>query len=66
MTSCPEAGLRILRSEKKAVSWDLNSERKSLDSSLEEASRFSELAESRPVVCGGGAARGGVQMEKSA
>ena len=42
--------------KKKAVSWDLNSERES---------RFSELAETRPVVCGGGAARGGVQMEKS-
>ena len=33
---------------------------------LDEASRFSELAEARPVVCGGGAARSGVQMEKSA
>ena len=43
--------------KKKTVSWDLNSERKS---------RFSVLAETRPVVCGGGAARGGVQMEKSA
>ena len=28
--------------------------------------RFSQLAEARPVVCGGGAARGEVQMEKSA
>ena len=56
MMSFPEA-LWILEFEKKTVSWDLNSERKS---------RLSELAEARPVVCGGGAARGGVQMEKSA
>ena len=32
----------------------------------ERESRFSELAEARSVVCGGGAARVGVQMEKSA
>ena len=38
--------------KKKPVSWDL---------SLEEACRFSELAKDRPVVCGGGAARGGVR-----
>ena len=38
----------------------------SRDSSLEEARRFSELAEARPVVCRGGAACAGVQMEKSA
>ena len=44
----------ILGFEKKAVSWD---------SSLEERSRFSELAEARPVVCGGGAARGGVRWK---
>ena len=42
---------------KKGVSWDLNSEQES---------RLSVLAEARPVVCGGGAARGGGQMEKSA
>ena len=51
---------------KNAVSWDLNSERKSWDLGLDEASRLSELAEARPVVCCGGAERGGVQMEKSA
>ena len=40
MTSCPEA-LRILEFEKKkTVNWDLNSERESWDSSLEEGSRF--------------------------
>ena len=40
MTSCPEA-LRILEFEKKkTVSWDLNSERVSWDSSREEGSRF--------------------------
>ena len=38
-------GLRILEFEKKTVSWDLG---------LDEARRFSELAETRPVVCGGG------------
>ena len=38
-------------------SWDLNSERESW---------FLNFAEARPVVCGGGAAHGGVQMEKSA
>ena len=43
--------------KKKAVSWDWD---------LDEASQFSELAEARPVVCGEGAARRGVQMEKSA
>ena len=37
-------GRRILEFEKKTVSWDLGSD---------EASRFSELAEARPVVCGG-------------
>ena len=42
---------------KKQFSWDL---------CLDEESRFSELAEARPVVCGGGASRGGVQTEKSA
>ena len=36
-------GVRILWFEKKTVSWD---------STLDEGSRFSELAEARPVVCG--------------
>ena len=35
-------GLRILEFEKKSVSWDLG---------LDEASRFSELTDARPVVC---------------
>ena len=49
MTSCPEA-LGILEFEKKkTVSWDLNSERVSWDLGLDEESRFSELAERRPV-----------------
>ena len=61
MTSCPEA-LKILEFEKKN-SWDLNSERESWDLGLDEASRFSELAEARPVVCGGGAARGGLRWK---
>ena len=39
MTSCPEAQT-ILEFEKKPVSLDLNSERVSWDSSLEEGSRF--------------------------
>ena len=39
---------------KKAVSWDLNSERESWDLGLDEANRFSEFAEARPVVCSGG------------
>ena len=50
MKSCPEA-LRILEFE---LSWDLNSKR---------GSWFSELAEARPVVCGGGAARSGVRWK---
>ena len=37
-------GLRIWGLKKKTVGWD---------STLEEGSRFSELAEARPVVCGG-------------
>ena len=52
MTSCPEA-LRILEFEKKRVR-DLNSE---------QASRFSELTEAKLVVCGGGAACGGVRRK---
>ena len=48
-------GLRILEFVK-------NSE---LRLGLDEESRFSKLAEARPVVCGG-AARSGGQMEKSA
>ena len=56
MTSCLDA-LRIWGIWKKAVSWD---------SSLEEGSRFSEHAVARPVDCDEGAARSGVQMEKSA
>ena len=62
MTSCPEAGLRILRFEKKAVSWDLNSEQESWDSTLE-GRQFSELAEAILVVCGGVAARSGVRWK---
>ena len=53
MASCPEA-LGILKKSS------------SSDSTLEEGRRFSELVEARPVVCGGGAARSEVQMEKSA
>ena len=48
---------------KKADSWDLNSERVSWDLGLNEASRFSELAAARPVVCSGGTARGGVRWK---
>ena len=43
MTSCPEAMGWGFGNLKKTVSWNL---------SLDEASRFSELAEARPVVCG--------------
>ena len=49
MTSCPEA-LRIFEvDKKKTVSWDLNSERESWNSSLEEGSRIFGHAEARPV-----------------
>ena len=44
MTSCPEVMGRGFWNLKKRVSWD---------STLEEGSRFSELAETRPVVCSG-------------
>ena len=57
--------LRIWGFEKKAVSGDLNSERVSWDLGLDEANRFSELAEARPVICGGGRTWWG-QMKKSA
>ena len=53
----PGSGAEDFEIWKKTESWD---------STLDEASRFSELADARPVVCGGGAARGGGQMEKSA
>ena len=43
-----------LRIWKKADSWDLD---------LDEASRFLEFAEAKPVVCGGGTARGGVRWK---
>ena len=43
--------------KEKTSTWDLD---------LDEESQFSELVEARTVVCGGGAASGGVQMEKSA
>ena len=65
---------------KKAVSWDsdLGEARRlcalralcvgwvswSWDLGLDEESRFSELAEARPVVNGGGSACAGVQIEK--
>ena len=39
---------------KKLVSWDSNQE---------EGRRFSELAEARPIVCGGGAARGRIRWK---
>ena len=44
MTSCPEAMGWGFWNLKKAGSWDLG---------LDEASRFSELVEASPVVCGG-------------
>ena len=43
-----------LKKKKKIVSWDLNSEQESWDLGLDDASRLSELAEARPVVCGEG------------
>ena len=54
MRSCPEARGWGFWNLKKTVSWDMG---------LDEESRFSELAEARPVVCSGGAARGGLRWK---
>ena len=63
MTSWPEAMGWGFWNLKKAVTWDLNSELESQDLGLDEASRFSELAEARSVVCGGSAVRGEVRWK---